>query len=182
MQRATVYAVSMTLGGGVLGIAFAAAGAGLSAFWDDAMAPLAIGLGAVALAYALHEVGLVRLPVPGRGWQVPVEWVRYGFYRSAVIFGGTVGLGVFTRVPYASLPILLAWLFVSGNILYGAIAGLVYGSFRAASIYTSYNVGGPEQLVELNERIMNYAPSLHQVTGLALAAFAAYLLIAPTLP
>ena len=165
-----------------MGIAFAAAGAGLSAVWEDATAPLAIALGAVTLAYALHEVGLVRLPIPGRSWQVPVEWVRYGFYRSAVIFGGTVGLGVITRVPYASLPILLGWLIVSGNITYGAIVGLVYGAVRAASIYSSYNVASPEQLVTLNERIMGYAPSLHQVNGLVLATFAAYLLIAPTLP
>ncbi len=172
----------MTLAGGAMGIAFAAAGAGLSAFWDNAMVPLAVALGAASLAYALHEVGLVRLPVPGREWQVPVEWVRDGFYRSAVIFGGTVGLGVFTRVPYASLPILLAWLFVSGSIVYGAVAGLVYGAARAASIYSSYSVGGPEQLVELNERIMRHAPSLHQATGLVLAAFAVYLLIAPSLP
>lgn len=172
----------MTLGGGAAGIAFAAAGAGLSAFWEDAMVPLAMTLGAVSLAYAFHEVGLVRLPVPGREWQVPVEWVRDGFYRSAVIFGGTVGLGVFTRVPYASLPILLAWLFVSGNIVYGAVAGLVYGAARAASIYSGFGIGRPEQLVELNERTMRFAPSLHQATGLALAAFAAYLLIAPALP
>ena len=177
-----MYAASMTLAGGAAGIAFAAAGAGLSAFWEDATVPLAMALGAVSLVYAFHEVGLVRLPVPGREWQVPVEWVRDGFYRSAVLFGGTVGLGVFTRVPYASLPILFAWLFVSGSIVYGTIAGLVYGAARAASIYGSYGVGGPEQLVELNERIMRYAPSLHQATGLALAAFAAYLLIAPALP
>ncbi len=177
-----MYAVSMTLAGGAAGIAFAAAGAGLSAFWEDATVPLAMALGAVSLTYAFHEVGLVRLPVPGREWQVPVNWVRDGFYRSAVIFGGTVGLGVFTRVPYASLPILLLWLFVSGNIVYGSVAGLVYGAARAASIYSSYGVGAPEQLVKLNERIRRYAPSLHQATGLFLAAFAAYLLIAPALP
>lgn len=172
----------MTLAGGIAGVAFAGVGTGLSAVWQDAMRPLAIGLGAITLAYALHEAGLVRLPVPGREWQVPAAWVNGGFYRSAVLFGSTVGLGVFTRVPYASLPILLAWLFVSGNVAYGAIAGLVYGATRALSIYSSSNIERPEQLVELNERIMTYAPTLHQVTAFGLSAFAVYLLIAPSLP
>ena len=172
----------MTIGGGAIGVLFAAAGVGFTALVDDATAPLAIGLGAITLAYAIHEVGLIRLPVPGREWQVPAHWVRNSFYRSAAVFGGTVGLGIFTRVPYASLPILFVWLFVSGNVTYGALAGLIYGAARALSIYGTSNIEDTEQLVELNERLMSIAPSLHQVTGLALAAFAAYLLLAPTLP
>lgn len=172
----------MTIAGGAIGVVFAAAGAGVNALWQDVRTPLAVALGAVTLAYALHEVGLVSLPVPGREWQVPAHWVRNSFYRSAVVFGGTVGLGVVTRVPYASFPILLAWLFVSGNVGVGLASGLVYGALRAVSIYSSANVEGPEQLVELNQRLMRFAPSFHQVTGLALAAFAAYLLLAPTLP
>jgi len=171
----------MTLAGALTGLAVSAAGAGLGALWDDATVVLAVLLGVVALAYALHEVGLVELPIPGRDWQVPAHWVRHTFYRSAVVFGATVGFGVFTRVPYASFPILLGWLFVYGNVWYGLIAGLVYGATRAISIYASANVEGPEQLVVLNDRIQQFAPALHQATGLALAAFAAYLIVAPAL-
>ena len=172
----------MTIAGGAIGVVFAAGGAGVNALWHEARTPLAIVLGAVTLAYAFHELELVRLPVPGRDWQVPAHWVRNSFYRSAALFGGTVGLGIVTRVPYASFPILLTWLFVAGNVWYGLAAGLLYGALRAISIYSSVNVEGPEQLVELNQRLMRFAPSFHQVTGLALAAFAAYLLLAPTLP
>ena len=164
------------------GVVFAAAGAGVSALWPDATLPLAAVLGAAAFAYALHELELLRLPVPGRSWQVPVEWLRGGFYRSAVIFGGTVGFGVFTRVPFASLPILLVWLFVSGNIVYGALAGLVYGVVRAVSIYSSATTRTPEELTQVSQRIMRLAAPAHQATGLLLAAFAAYLLTAPYLP
>jgi hypothetical protein len=113
---------------------------------------------------------------------VPAAWVRHGFYRGAVVFGGAVGLGVFTRVPYASLPILLAWLFVSGNVAYGVLAGLVYGATRALSIYSSAGCRGAGELVDINHRLMQLTPHLHQITGLALAAFAAYLLAAPYLP
>ena len=171
----------MTLAGAALGAALAGAGAALRAAWDGAGLPLALALGAITLAYALSEVGFISLPVPGRDWQVPAAWVRGGFYRSAVIFGTTVGFGVFTRIPYASLPILLGWLFVSGNVVYGVAAGLLYGVMRAASIYSSAPYQDAEELVQWNQRIMAMIPSVHQVTGVALAAFAAYLLIAPSI-
>ena len=171
----------MTLAGAATGVVFAAAGAGLDALWRDATLPLALALGGVALVYAAHETGLIELPVPGRDWQVPATWVREGFYRSAAVFGGTVGFGVFTRIPYASFPILLAWLVVAGNVWYGLAAGLIYGSMRALSIYLGANREDTTQLVELNHRLMAAIPTIHQVTGLALAAFAAYLLAAPLL-
>ena len=182
IQRATVYALSMTAAGAVTGVAFAASGAGVSTVWSGMTMLLAGVLGAFALAYALHELELLRLPVPGRHWQVPDDWARIGFYRSAVVFGGTVGFGVFTRVSFALLPILFAWLFVSGNILYGAAAGLVWGATRAVSIYSSAWSRGPEDVSQLNQRLMRLAAPAHQVTGLLLATFAAYLLIAPYLP
>jgi hypothetical protein len=172
----------MTAAGTAAGAAFATAGWGVLEAAPGAQLPLAGALGGVALAYALHELGFVRLPVPGRDWQVPASWVRRGFYRSAVVFGGTVGFGVFTRVPYASLPVLLAWLFVSGNVAYGAIAGLVYGSLRATSIYSSARARDTDALVRLNQRLQAAGPLLHQATGVALAAFAAYLISGPYLP
>jgi hypothetical protein len=112
---------------------------------------------------------------------VPATWVRNGFYRSAVIFGGIVGFGVFTRIPYASLPILLGWLVVLGNVPLGLAVGLIYGTTRAASIYLGSGCADTEQLVQLNQRLMALIPRLHQITGVALAVFAAYLLAAPVL-
>jgi len=94
---------------------------------------------------------------------------------------GTVGFGVFTRVPYATLPIFLAWLFVSGNVVIGLAAGLVYGVLRAASIYSSASTKQPEDVISLNERLMSFAPFQHALSGVALAAFGAYMLIAPVL-
>ncbi len=182
LQRATLYALAMTAAAVATGAAFAGAGAAASALWPGLTLPLAVGLGAVTVAYALHELEFLRLPVPGRGWEVPVEWVRVGFYRSAVLFGGIVGFGVFTRVPFATLPILAAWLFVSGNVLFGLLVGLAYGATRALSIYSSAFCREPADVIELNQRIMGLAPLQHQVTGLSLATFAAYLLAAPFLP
>jgi hypothetical protein len=171
----------MTAAAVAVGVALAATGAGVAQLWSGVTMPLVAALGAVALAYALHELGFLRLPVPGRDWQVPVEWLRAGFYRSAVIFGGTVGFGMFTRVPFAALPVLFAWLFVSGNTLYGLVAGLAYGATRGISIYISASCSGPSDAAEINQRLMALTPFLHQATGVALAAFGAYLLLSPWL-
>lgn len=171
----------MTLAGALTGLAFSAAGRAVDEVWPDAHLPFALALGSIALAYALHELELIRLPVPGRDWQVPAGWVRHNFYRSAAIFGSTVGFGVFTRVPYATFPVLLAWLFVSGDPYYGVAAGLVYGSLRALSIYSSAGSNAPEDLVGLNQQLMRLTPLQHQLAGLALAAFGAYLLVVPSL-
>ncbi len=169
----------MILAGTALGAVFATVGAIVFAVAPVAQTPFAFVLGVVTLLYALSEAGYIRLPVPGRDWQVPAGWVREGFYRSAVIFGGTVGFGVFTRVPYASFPILLAWLVVSGEPIYGALAGLIYGASRAVSIYSSAPYSGTAELVDWNQRIMAMIPNVHRLTGVALAAFAAYLIVAP---
>lgn len=169
----------MTLAGAALGAVLAAAGLGVRALAPGTERPLAVALGAVALVYALRELGWISLPVPGRDWQVPASWVRNGFYRSAAIFGSIVGFGVFTRIPYASLPILLAWLVVSGNLPLGIATGMLYGLMRALSIYSSAGSREVEQLVKLNQRLIALIPSVHLVTGAALAAFGGYLLIAP---
>jgi hypothetical protein len=171
----------MTAAGAGLGAACAAAGAGVLAAAPDAQQPLAVALGAVALAYALRELGWLPLPVPGRDWQVPASWVRHGFYRSAAIFGATVGFGVFTRIPYASLPILLGSLVVLGNVPLGIAAGTLYGLMRALSIYSSMNSDEVEQLVKLNQRLIALTPAVHQITGVALGVLGAYLVTAPYL-
>lgn len=169
----------MIFAGTAIGAVSATAGALLHAAWPATQVPLALALGVITLLYALSEVGFISLPVPGRRWQVPATWVREGFYRSAAIFGSTVGFGVFTRVPYASFPILVSWLFVSGNVVYGALGGCVYGICRAISIYSSAPYSGTAELVEWNQRIMAMIPTVHKLTGFALAAFATYLLVAP---
>jgi hypothetical protein len=169
----------MTLAGGVTGTLVATLGWAVDEVAPDATVPLAVALGLVSLLYALHEVGLIRIPVPGRDWQVPVEWVSGGFYRSAIAFGAIVGFGIFTRVTYAIFPVLLAWLFVSGDVLVGLVGGLLYGGFRALGIYLSANTKAPEDVIAVNQRLMAIAPSLHAVVGVALAAFGVFLTVAP---
>lgn len=182
LQKTVVYAATMTVAAAGTGTAIAAAGAGVGALWEERMLPLTVAVGAVALVYALHELGFVRVPVPGREWVVPAEWVRHAYYRSAVVWGALVGAGVFTRVPFAALPVLAAWLFISGDIVYGVLAGAMYGVTRAASIYSAASSQDTEQLVGLTQHIMRLTTPAHQVTGLALAAFGTYLLTAPYLP
>ena len=179
LQKTVVYTVSMTAAAAGTGVAIAAAGAGVSALWSGMTLPLAVALGAVALVYALRELGFVRVPVPGRDWIVPAEWVRHSYYRSGVVWGVLVGAGVFTRVPFAALPVLAAWLFISGDVGYGVLAGAIYGLTRAASIYSAASSHDTEELVGLMQHIMRLSAPAHQATGLMLATLGAYLVTAP---
>jgi hypothetical protein len=180
-QRATVYAVAMLIGGLATTLTFAAAGKGLHAVWSGAYLPLATAVGALALAWSLNEAGIAKFPLPGRVWQVPVTWVKGGFYQSAAIFGGILGAGVFTLVPYAGFHIMLAWLFATGNIYAGLAAGGVYATARALGIYFPASCKTAGDVVSLNQALMRTQPLLHQATAVTLATFATYLLLAPHL-
>ena len=153
-------------------------GAGVLQFWPGAILPLVAALGGITIVYALHELGFIRIPVPGRDWIVPAGWVRHRFYRSAVVWGGIVGAGVFTRVPFAALPVLAAWLFIYGDVVYGSLAGALYGFVRAASVYSTASSQDADELVGLMQRIMRLATPAHLLTGTMLAMFGAYQLIA----
>ncbi len=181
LRKTVVYTISMMVAAAGMATVISAAGAGVSTWWSGMTLPLAVALGAVAFVYALHELGIVSVPVPGRDWVVPAAWVRHDYYRSGVVWGGLVGAGVFTRVPFAALPVLAAWLFVSGDIVYGVLAGAVYGATRAASIYSAASSQDTEELAGLTHQIMRLAAPAHEVTGLFLAGFGAYLLAAPYL-
>ena len=173
-----VYTASMTLAAATTGAILATAGAGVLRLWSEATLPLAAALGAITLVYALHEIGFVRVPVPGRDWVVPGDWVRYGLYRRAVVWGSIVGAGVFTRVPFAALPILAAWLFIYGDVVYGALAGALYGLTRAASIFTTASSRDAGEVVGLVQKMMRLAAPAHLLTGFMLALFGTYILIA----
>ena len=178
LRRMAVYTASMTVAAAGTGTVIAAVGAGVLQFWPGAILPLVAALGGITIVYALHELGFIRIPVPGRDWIVPAGWVRHRFYRSAVVWGGIVGAGVFTRVPFAALPVLAAWLFIYGDVVYGSLAGALYGFVRAASVYSTASSQDADELVGLMQSIMRLATPAHLLTGTVLAMFGAYLLIA----
>jgi hypothetical protein len=121
---------------------------GLASHWVQV---IALGLGAVyALAYGAAEFLLLPIRPPTSRWQVPAPWVVRGpSFRPVMIWAATLGPGVTTVNPYASLwivPIVLLempdW---RTGLVVGAAFGVAHGVFRAVGIIL--NTRGVDLLV-----------------------------------
>lgn len=89
-------------------------------------------IGLLAIAYAVSDVGLLRMPRPILSKAVPITWWRrWGPYGSALVYGASLGIGVMTRVPFGAFYVLCAWCFLMGNVAYGALLMGTYGIMRA---------------------------------------------------
>ncbi len=93
-------------------------------------------IGLLALAYALSDVGLLRLPRPTLRQVVPVTWWRrWRPYGAALAYGAALGVGVMTRIPFGAFYVLCFWCILKGNATYGALLMGTYGATRALMIF-----------------------------------------------
>ena len=99
----------------------------------EALYPMGAWLiGLLALAYAVSDVGLLRLPRPTLSQAVPLTWWRrWEPYGGALAYGAALGLGVMTRIPFGTFYVLCMWCVLKGNVAYGALLMGTYGAVRA---------------------------------------------------
>src|SRR2546421_3325895 len=89
-------------------------------------------IGSLTLAYAVSDLGLLRMPRPTLREAVPITWWRaWRPYGAAIAYGAALGTGVMTRVPFGSFYILCLLCVVKGNAVYGAALIGTYGAARA---------------------------------------------------
>src|SRR5690348_5315510 len=161
--RGTAYIVASAVAGALVGALVGGAGGLLRA-----LVPLPVILIAVivlAVAYALHESGVLRLPHPENPWQVPNEWIVRWPILGAVVFGLTLGAGIFTFIPFTSFYLLLAWELLVANPLAGALLGAVYGLARGLPVVigaVATRRGQPIASVHLS--ILNASLPIHRAT------------------
>ena len=73
-------------------------------------------IGLLALAYAVSDVGLLRLPRPNLTQAVPITWWRrWQPYGAALAYGSALGLGVMTRIPFGAFYVLCTWCVLKGD-------------------------------------------------------------------
>lgn len=130
------YAVPAVAAWAVLGLGLGMAGAALPALRGVALAAVACY---AALYGALELSGRPRLPVPGRGWQVPQTMlIDASPRRRLAVWGALLGPGFATRNPFAGfalLPLAVASMPGPGvAVALGAAAGLAHGAARAAAL------------------------------------------------
>ncbi len=95
-----------------------------------------ISIGGIAIAYALSDFGLFRLPRPRLMNAVPVTWWRkWRPYGGAFAYGAALGLGVTTQIHFGAFYVLCIWCIFKGNLLYGALLMGLYGATRALMLF-----------------------------------------------
>ncbi len=89
---------------------------------------------AVAALGLLRELGVVSIPLPQNGRQVPQDVLQRDLLRGALQFGFELGTGVRTFVS-ASAPYVLALAVLLGGqrLWLAVLAGLGFGAGRAAT-------------------------------------------------
>src|SRR5512140_1407302 len=131
--RVFMYTAGSAVGGALFALALGLVGSGIHALvpafggrWTILL------LGAAALVYSLHELNIIRLPNPQRGWLVPKEWMGPGRLWGNTLYGIVLGMGIWTYIPFTSFYILLGWELAAGavSLQAAALLGLLYGAIR----------------------------------------------------
>ncbi len=93
-------------------------------------------VGIVAVAYALSDIGMIKLPRPRVMHAVPATWWRWWSpYRAALAYGAALGIGVTTEIYFGAFYVLCLWCVVKGNIAYGALLMGTYGAARSLTLF-----------------------------------------------
>ena len=167
-----------------LGMALSFAGAGVLDLLGSDSSKLSFAailygaLGLLAIAYALGEMGVLRLPsLTGRiaGPDLPDEARPY---RRALVLGGTFGGGLGIGCPMPQYYIMLGWVAAAASPLYGAVLLGVYGLGRVApavAIGALITAGTSRRSV--SRAMTSFRERTSGFTNATLAAIGAYLIV-----
>lgn len=131
--RLFMYTAASTLGAATLALLLGLVGRGLYLLFPATPLQWLVGLlGAVSILYALHELNIIRLPNPQKGWLVPKSWQRWGRMVGNTLYGYVLGMGIFTYIPFGSFYLLLMWELVAGmfSLKAAVLLGVIYGFSR----------------------------------------------------
>ncbi len=178
--RVAMYTAGSTLGAALLALVLGLIGKALHALLPFIGYELPVAaLGVAALAFALHELNIVKLPTPEMGWQVPKSWQRSSRLAGQTLYGIVLGMGIFTFIPFAGFYVLLALEMVVGAVdLRAAVAlGMVYGFMRGLPAV----LGGISMLrgqfpIPLSNWLIAHLGWWHALNALALLLFGGLLL------
>ena len=137
---------------------------------------IAVGIGALyALVYGVAEFLWLPLRAPTTRWQVPSSWVMSRiWYRQISVWAFTLGPGLMTVNPYASMWVVVFLLASVANpfvgLLGGAAFGVAHGFFRATGVLV--NVSRPMDMLDLMARNLRWRAA----DGVALSAIGGVLL------
>lgn len=179
--RAVSTAVMHLMASGVAGASFGAALTVVGRPIAETVGPpwLALGWGVLALVLGLGELEVVRVPRPEHNWQVPARWRKqFPPEVAAALYGGILGIGVLTRISFASFYVLVAWVLLSGDVRAGAMAFGVFGLARGVPpTAVALLFQTTESIDRLGHALMPLHERVGRATGLILVSMAALVLV-----
>ncbi|MCH8815914.1 MAG: hypothetical protein IH957_12645 [Chloroflexi bacterium] len=136
------------------------------------------GLGVLAIAYALSEMGAFHLPsLFGRvtGPNLPE---RDRPYQRALVLGGTFGAGLGIGCPMPQYYIILGWAVAAANPLFGTVLLGVYGLGRVvpAVVLGGLIVAGTDRR-DVSRGMTSFRERTNWLTNGVLAAMGSYLIV-----
>ena len=119
------------------------------------------------LASVAAKVTGHHIPLPSSRWVVPREWARLPRPIHAFAFGAALGTGVATRIPSATIPLMIAICLLAGPSVNPVLALLTFGVSRALPmLIASHRLARARQGIAAEvARLRQAAPG---VAGLAL--------------
>lgn len=127
-----IFLATSVLGGGLFGVALGS----LGWFVCGRIPPHLVTwlLATCAVVLALVDMQILPFAVPTSFRSVPQSWwMRYGPFKAAFAYGGILGMGVTTFIPFASFYFIPVADLLLGPLL-GGIIGAGYGLGRALAV------------------------------------------------
>jgi hypothetical protein len=179
-RDAAVHLVGAAVAAAAFGAALGGAGAVLGAPWGLAGA---VGVAAVAVAYALRELTGIRVPIPERRRQVPEWWRR--FFSPPVasfLYGAALGIGFLTFLRYGTLVAVSAVAVASGDPMWGAAVMVPFGIARTAAMAVVAAARAPDDVSRVVDRLerLGSARIPGTVNGVVLVGVAAAAILGPS--
>lgn len=172
-----VYTVCQIAGAAVTGVALGTIGAIARVLrpWEltDLIVPVAI-LGATG---ALHDMKLLPFDLPTTCWQVPQSWKRFCPSVMAACYGFGIGVGVLTRIPFASFYLVLFASAAGASAPGGVGLMSIYGATRsfAVALVARGQAAASDPYRRLT-MVRRLGPLIGYLDGIALAGVTGFLL------
>jgi len=137
LSATTLYVLGCTSTAALLGGLLGQLGSLLHPGGPLAAVPAAkAAVGLIAIAYSASDLGILRLPRPHLSPAVPVTWWRnWNLHVAALAYGGSLGLGISTRISFGSFYVLCIWATMLGNPVTASLLLATYGASRSLIMF-----------------------------------------------
>ena len=178
IRGAALHVLGATITAALFGAALGAVGSLLGAPWGRAGA---IGVGVVALGYALGELPRLTVAVPQLRRQVPDWWRTYfGPSVASFLYGAGLGVGFLTFLAHGTLVVVAAAALAIGDPAWGAVIIGAFGLARGAAIWIAGSITTEEEGASLLDRLVARSDAARRAAnaGAMLAVAAAAIVVA----